>query len=96
MNDDNPEYSELLVGKERKIDPTKNPNYRRFQGLSNLIKVLKRDQGITQNAIINESSDSHVLLYKNVMKDSFSRVINYYEGEIGSVKIKLEQGIKNV
>lgn len=95
MSEENPEYKELLGVKDKRIDPSKNPNYRRFSGLANLIKVLKHDHDVIRNTPVESTKqlNHHVLLLIRERKlGAFKITINHYEEEIQSVKKKLETG----
>ena len=98
-NTDNPEYPDLLGVKDKRIDPSKNPNYRRFQGLSNMIKILKHDHDVIKNTPVEPTNETnhHVKSFlKEKLLNSIKMVENYYEGEIQLVKKKLETGNKIV
>ena len=97
--DENPEYANLLGVTDKRIDPSKNPNYRRFQGLERLIKVLKHDHDVVKNTPVEPTYETnhHVLLLLRERKlDGFKSVINYYEEQIQAVKKKLETKNPNV
>lgn len=91
-------YEEEYLGKTKSPDPSKNPNYRRFTGLTNLVKTLKHEMDkIKAQKPDSNNYDTHVKLFINEQQvQAFRLVINHYESEIQSVKKKLELGIKNV
>lgn len=72
-------YEQLWLGKKQKLDPTKNHNYRRLQGLSRLIMSIKKEKSNISN------NDSYHESEKNQLLRGFNTVLEYYEVEIKKV-----------
>lgn len=83
--EDEDSYESLYGVKKKKLDPTKNPNYRRVDGLGKLIITLKKERGIISNQ--NRFNEDE----KNQYLRGFNTIIEYYEIEIKKVKEQLSK-----